>query len=47
LYRKTGKVVEVDGAKDVDTVWTETKAGLLSKKSPDAGNAKCAACTIF
>ena len=31
FYKKKGKVVEVDGAKDVDTVWQLTKVGIEKK----------------
>ena len=31
FYKKKGKVVEVDGAKDVNTVWQLTKVGIQKK----------------
>jgi adenylate kinase family enzyme len=31
FYKKKGKVVEVDGAKDVNTVWQLTKVGIEKK----------------
>ena len=41
LYKKRGLVVEVDGAKDVQTVWEETKKGMLKKPAASTGSACC------
>ena len=44
LYKKKGKVVEVDGGKDQQAVWEDTKKGML-KKAPASGSSAC--CTLF
>ena len=45
-YKKKGKVVEVDGAKDVATVWEETKTGILNaKQSVETAGAGCSGCS--
>ena len=44
LYSKRGLVVEVDGAKDVQTVWEHTKKGM-AKKAPASGGSAC--CVLF
>ena len=44
LYSKRGLVVEVDGAKDVQQVWEETKKGM-AKKAPVSGGSAC--CVLF
>ncbi len=41
LYKKKGLVVEVDGAKDVQTVWEETKKGMIKKAPASTGSACC------
>ena len=44
LYSKRGLVVEVDGAKDVQQVWEDTKKGM-AKKAPASGGSAC--CVLF
>ena len=44
LYSKRGLVVEVDGAKDVQQVWEDTKKGM-AKKAPVSGGSAC--CVLF
>ncbi len=44
LYSKKGMVIEVDGGKDVEIVWEETKKGM-SKKAPSSSGSAC--CVLF